>query len=97
VNLVESSKNFKNVALTVGKCGLFIFNGTVGGTDRRVQTPPPTTNRQRGWGAGGAAQKEGSLHHWLNRLLFVRKKLIMFFIFQLKEASFDLRVYSTVD
>ena len=32
-----------------------------------------------------------------NRVLFRCKKLIMFFIFQLKEASFDLRVYSTVD
>jgi hypothetical protein len=96
VNLVESSKNFKNVALTVGKCGLFIFNGTVGGTERSVENPAASKKRQRVWG-GGAAQKEGSLHHWLNRLLFVRKKLIMFFIFQLKEASFDLRVYSTVD
>jgi hypothetical protein len=56
--------------------------------------PHPKNAKECG---GGAAQKEVSLHHWLNRLLFVRKKLIMFFIFQLKEASFDLRVYSTVD
>jgi hypothetical protein len=57
VNLVESSKNFKNVALTVGKCGLFIFNGTVGGTERSVENPAASKKRQRVWGGGGRPKK----------------------------------------